>query len=86
MSRQSIARTAWYDTQGGLAVYDTSCHLVHRSVAPNSHNDVFSFVFALGGYLLGMTCIFGKTQLHIVDVSVYMTLNKRGDNIFASRA
>ena len=85
MPCQSVARTAWYDAQCRLAVYQASRHLIDSAVATHCHYHIGSLVLILRSHLVGMSCILREIEFCVIALPVYMAFYQRGDSFLATR-
>ena len=75
MAGEPVARTAWYDAEGCVGVYNRARHLVDGAVASYSHNNIYAPTCAILCDVGCMTCIFCEHNLIVerlaVDVVLY---------------
>ena len=86
MACQSIARTAWYDAESGVGVHDGACHFVYGAVASDSHNHVYAVILSLGGYLRGVSGVFGYCDFIFKLLFVKKLVDQSGDGSLVRRA
>ena len=79
MPRQSVARSAGHDAEGGLGVCQRPRHFVHRAVAADSHHDVHLPLHAAPGYLRGVTGIARQLDFVVVQFMIQPLLDEVGN-------
>ena len=82
MACKAIARAAWDNAEGCLALGKGTCYFVYGSVAAHSYHNIYSRLSCFFGENRRMTCIFSKLYFNIKAVLVDVLINKSRHRFF----